>query len=180
MSTGKKIAIWSGVLLGAGTLLYFGYNYIQNQIKLLTKLGYKFVGYKILKFSFQQIIVDIDLELENQSNIGITLNGYNIDVSMNGQNVAKLQNDKLSQYLAPNGKSQIKLNVSFVPGDVLKQAFNLQNILTSLTNPDAIVFGFNGTVSAKTTGLMVKNYPISVTLPLSKMLPSAPASVAKS
>lgn len=176
---GKKIAIWSGIVLGSSALLYFTYNYVQNQIKLLTKLAYKFIGYKILKLSTKQIIVDVDLELENQSNLGITISGYDVDVSMNGQHVVKLKNNQLSQYLAPNGKSLIKLNVDFVPNEVIKQAFNLQNILLSLTNPDAIVFGFKGNVSAKTTGLMVKNYPLNVTLPLSKMLPSAPASVAK-
>lgn len=177
--SGKKIAIWSGVVLGAGALLYFGYNYVQNQIKLLTKLGYKFVGYKILKLSTKQIAVDVDLELENQADVGITINGYNVDVSMNGQNVVKLYDDKLSQYIAPNSKSIVTLNVNFVPNDIIKQAFNLQNILLSLTNPDAIIFGFKGFVSAKTTGLMVKNYPLNVAMPLSKMLPSAPTTVAK-
>lgn len=117
----RKIFVAVG-LLGIG---YGVYQYFITQAKILEKWQYRILGGRLISASPTRIEIQVDLEVTNDSSIGLTITDYFFDVFLNGEKVGEVRNASVNQILNANGgKSFFPLNIvintaQFIRGDVL-------------------------------------------------------------
>ena len=76
----KKLLLF----LGVGGLAYGVYNFYAKQVELLNYLSYKIVGIKIINTTVENIDLEVLLEIQNNSEINLTITDYYFDVFING------------------------------------------------------------------------------------------------
>jgi len=85
------------MLLGIGGVAYGIYNFYEKQVQLLNYLTYKIVGIKLLESNLQNINLEVLLEIQNDSEINLTITDYNFNVFVNGTDIGTIQNSTLNQ-----------------------------------------------------------------------------------
>ena len=105
----RKIFVAIGVIgLGYGV-----YSYYLQQAEILQKLRYRIIGGRILNASLSNLSLQLDLEVTNDSNLGITMTNYMFDVYINGKKVGVISNASINQILNKNGgKSFFPLRIN--------------------------------------------------------------------
>ena len=90
MKAGVKVAVWSAVglvLVGVGVWGYRQYN-------LLLDFCYKITKFQILAFKKDKISIKFFLKFRNQSDVSLTLRGFDVDVYLMDKLLAKVTNPK--------------------------------------------------------------------------------------
>ena len=64
---------------------------------------YRIIGVTIKKVTLNEVELQIDVEVINDSAITATLSSYYFDILLNGKKVAVVQNASLNQFLQKNG-----------------------------------------------------------------------------
>lgn len=148
----KKILLAVGGL----SLLGFGlYKYFKTQADLLTKLSWKIQGFKIRKFSFQELAIDVNFLFTSVADLEAKIEKLYLDLYLEGKNVGYIMEEK--EFIIPaKGSSSIPIFVSINPQAVFK------NIIDFTLN-----IGKNKDVKFKMDGFAsIKSGFISTTLPI--------------
>ncbi len=163
-----KWLVIGGLTLALGLAGYYFY----KQYQILKEFPYRPVGYRIKKVALKSVIVEVDIEVGNESELDITITGYNINTSVNGVNIGVLAS-KLSQFIPAKGSGIVTLSVQFDPTNVLKTTFSLSNLNQIFNQKDQMVFAFTGFMSSTISGVTVKNLPIDIKTSLADIVPVA-------
>ena len=104
------------IAIGAIGLGYGIYQYYLTQGAILYNYKYKILGVIVKKVTPQEVELQIDVEVTNDSAISATLTNYYFDIFLNGEKVAVIQNASLNQFLRANGgKSFFPMKVTIDP-----------------------------------------------------------------
>jgi len=104
------------IAIGAIGLGYGIYQYYLTQGAILYNYKYRVLGVIIKKVTPQEVELQIDVEVVNDSAISATLTNYYFDIFLNGEKVAVVQNASLNQFLRANGgKSFFPMKVTIDP-----------------------------------------------------------------
>jgi len=146
------------VLLAVGglSLLGFGlYKYFKTQADLLTKFTWKIQGFKIRKFSLQELAIDVTFLFTSVADLEAKIQKLYLDLYLEGKNVGYIMEEK--EFIIPaKGSSSIPIFVSINPQAVFK------NIIDFTLN-----IGKNKDVRFKMDGFAsIKSGFISTTLPI--------------
>ena len=159
----RKIFVAVG-LLGVG----FGvYQYYITQLKILEKWNYRITGGRLISANPTRVEIQVDIEVTNNSTIGLTITDYFFDVFLNGEKVAEVKNASINQILNANGgKSFFPLNIvintaQFLRGNVLLGL--IDSIKESKLN-------LSGHFGIKKGFLRFKNIPINETFKLEEFM----------
>ena len=146
------------VLLAVGglSLLGFGlYKYFKTQADLLTKFTWKIQGFKIRKFSLQELAIDVTFLFTSVSDIEAKVQKMYLDLYLEGKNVGYIMEEK--EFIIPaRGSSSIPIFVSINPQAIFKNVIDFT--LNVAKNKD-IKFKIDGFAS-------VKSGFVSTTLPI--------------
>jgi LEA14-like dessication related protein len=91
------------IAIGAVGLGYGIYQYYLTQGAILYNYKYRIIGVTIKKVTLNEVELQIDVEVINDSAITATLSSYYFDILLNGKKVAVVQNASLNQFLQKNG-----------------------------------------------------------------------------
>ena len=91
------------IAIGAIGLGYGIYQYYMTQGAILYNYKYRIIGVTIKKVTLNEVELQIDVEVINDSAITATLSSYYFDILLNGKKVAVVQNASLNQFLQKNG-----------------------------------------------------------------------------
>lgn len=146
------------VLLAVGglSLLGFGlYKYFKTQADLLSKFSWKIQGFKIRKFSFQELAIDVTFLFTSVADLEAKVQKLYLDLYLEGKNVGYIMEEK--EFIIPaKGSSSIPIFVSINPQAIFK------NIIDFTLN-----IGKNKDVRFKMDGFAsIKSGFISTTLPI--------------
>ena len=95
------------LFLGVGGLAYGIYNFYEKQVELLNYLSYKIVGIKIINTTIDNIDLEVLLEIQNDSEINLTITDYFFEIFVNGIAVGKIVNTTLNQRLNGFGNTSV-------------------------------------------------------------------------
>jgi LEA14-like dessication related protein len=172
----KKIWIAIGVLSVLGVGGYFGYQWVQNQRRLLTNFCFKFGGVKVNKLSLNQVSIEITISIKNRSNIDLVIDGYTFDISIEGNKLTTIT-AKESVSLQSMTWSTFPIKIDLNPKDIGKNILNPAVLAKMLGDLDNTTIGISGYISAAALGIDLKHLPINVSLLVADMKPgSAPKS----
>lgn len=121
----KKVFITTSILLGLGGLAYGVYNYYIKQYEILENWDYRIVGVRLVSAGVSKVVLELQIEVVNDSSISIVVTDYYFDIFLNGVKVGVIKNASLNQRLEKNGgKSYFPMLVEintfeFLKGDVL-------------------------------------------------------------
>ena len=91
------------IAIGAVGLGYGIYQYYLTQGAILYDYKYRIIGVSIKKVTLNEVELQIDVEVINNSAITATLSSYYFDILLNGKKVAVVENASLNQFLQKNG-----------------------------------------------------------------------------
>lgn len=143
------------IISGLGLLGYGFYKYISNQKKLLSEFDWKISGFKIIRFSLTELLVDVEFLFTSKSNVEAEVNKLYLDLFLNGQNVGYVEENK-SFIIPAKGSSKIPIRLSVNPQLIAKNLVDV--ILGSLSKKD-VIFSLKGYVG-------IKSGFVKTTLPL--------------
>jgi LEA14-like dessication related protein len=116
------------IAIGAVGLGYGIYQYYLTQGAILYNYKYRIIGVSIKKVTLNEVELQIDVEVINDSAITATLSSYYFDILLNGKKVAVVENASLNQFLQKNGgTSYFPMKVTINPKE-----FADVNILSGL------------------------------------------------
>lgn len=114
--------IWLGVgLLGIGAAAW----YVNNQLKLMDKICFKPVGYKIQQLSLKGTVLNVRLQISNLGNFEIDVKKYKFNIFGDGVFLATAYSDR-ELHIQPNSISEINVSVAINPKDLVQ---NLGGVL---------------------------------------------------
>jgi LEA14-like dessication related protein len=144
MDTRKKI-IWAGVItLAAGIALWFKY-----QLELSYKLIYNVRNAKVKKFSPSEFIVELDLTIDNPTELTVGVNGMDIDILANGVKISNIFSQVKVQ-LRPNKLTAVPLKFTINP-QLLVQ--NTSALLSTGLDIDNVVLTMRGKLKIQKYGV---------------------------
>lgn len=153
----RGLIITSVILLGIASVVIY-------EIRKIQQISAKLISKRIISAGSTRVIMELILEVNNDSDIDIDIQGYDLDLSINGNFITKVKQN-ITQVIAAKGKSQFSLLLDFNPSQVLGQALNLDFIASLLKSKTNIVIGLNGYVSI----LGVKNLQVNQTIPINQI-----------
>ena len=162
----RSLVIASIVIIAGVTGWHF-----YTQTKLLADYCFNVVGHRIVKVGWKQVIMEIDFQIYNKSDVQVTIDNYDLGIFINGNFVSKISN-QVGQVIAPRGRSIVTLVVDFTPQQALAGIFNL-DFLKGALNKEQIIVGISGAVTVSHRGIRLRNLPVQIELPLSEMIPKA-------
>lgn len=160
----RSLAILSVVIITGVVGWHF-----YTQAKLLADYCFNVVGHRIIRASWKEIVMQMDFQVYNKSDISIVVDNYDLGVYINKHFVSKVSNP-VGQTLAPNSRSIITLIISFTPKQALGGIFNLDFIKGAM-DKQKIMIGLSGFVTVSHQGIRLKNLPVQIEMPLSEMIP---------
>lgn len=110
--TARQVLFGAGLVgLGAGTILYF-----KRQADLLYKLSYRIRRFQFVERSATKVVIALDFELVNKSEIPFTVTGYDLNFFSNDVYLARVL-DENAQIEVPayGGSNAIPLRLEFDP-----------------------------------------------------------------
>jgi len=104
------------IAIGALGLGYGVYQYYLTQASILYNYKYNVTGLVVKKATLNEIVLEVELEVINDSAISATLTNYYFDIFLNGEKVAEVKNATLNQFLRANGgKSYFPITIIIDP-----------------------------------------------------------------
>lgn len=168
-STSSKYIVWgliSGVIIGVGSYLYFN-------IKKAMDFDSKISGFKLISQNSEKIVIGIDLDVTNKSDLKADITGYDFDVFINDNHIAKVNNTTQGLFINANSTSKINL-----PVEMKKSTFANYNdfskiyalLLTAVANAKTTTIKIKGKFTGKLAGLELKDYPLDIKYTLYEIL----------
>jgi len=144
-----------GIGLIAGGLLI----HLYTQYRKLSKIQYRVIGAKIKGLDRKGIDISIILDVDNTSDVDVTITGYDFDVMIDGRVIGNVRDNK-NQYVRARGSSTIAINsnIPFRGGLALKEILDLTS--KYLTDKDSIRLGYTGNIKVKQSFISF-NIPLS-------------------
>lgn len=137
----KKLLLF----LGIGGLGYGIYNFYEKQVQLLNYLSYKIVGIKIINTTLENLDLEVLLEIQNDSEINLTITDYYFNVFINGQNIGTIVNSTLNQKFDGFGnKSVFPLLVRINNSVFFGKEGLIKGLLTNLQDSRMDIVGYYG------------------------------------
>ena len=134
----KAILVFSCI----GIIGYAIYRYYKKQIDFLKDFEYKVIGLKIISIKKDNITLDINTRIVNNSNVEATVKEIYLDCYLNKVKVGNITEVK-DIYVRGNGYSDFSFRFSFNPQIVFG---NLINIVTLSIGTKDIMFDVDGYV----------------------------------
>jgi len=156
------------VLLAVGglSLLGFGlYKYFKTQADLLSKFTWKIQGFKIRKFSLQELAIDITFLFTSVADLEAKIENLYLDLFLEGKNVGYIMEEK--EFIIPaKGSSSIPIFVSINPQAIFK---NIIDFTLNVAKNKDIRFKLEGFASVK-SGFVKTTLPIKFETSLKEYL----------
>lgn len=138
MQKENKKLLLSGIGLGLIVAIY--------QIRRIKNIDIKIQNADIIKLSFKQISVNLNLAINNTSNLTATIADYSYSVKFNGKSI--LENSAIiNKEIAPAQKTIIPIKIDFKPMNLIKSIgkglMNKNMVLDVDVNVNAKVLHFN-------------------------------------
>jgi hypothetical protein len=148
----KALLIFGGLsVLGYGL-----YRYFKTQGDILKKFTWKVSGFRILKFSLNELSVDVDFIFTSEALIEAKVNRLYLDLFLDGKNVGYVSEDK--PFIIPaKGSSKIPIHISINPQVVFK---NIIDLTLGIAKNKDVVFKLNGFANIK-SGFISTTIPIT-------------------
>lgn len=152
--------IKTGLIIGGvGLIAYAAYNYYKVETDLLQNSQYNISDITIQSISTSAITLNVGLQLNNSSDINVTLQNLYLDIYIGGQNVGYIM-QTIQTPIAPKSTAVIPLIGTFSLSDSL-------NIVTSQLGSLLSTGKING-FDIKTVGTVSVNSGwVSITVPVS-------------
>lgn len=156
------------VLLAVGglSLLGFGlYKYFKTQADLLTKFTWKIQGFKIRKFSLQELAIDVTFLFTSVADLEAKVQKMYLDLYLEGKNVGYIMEEK--EFIIPaRGSSSIPIFVSINPQAIFK---NVIDFTLNIGKNKDVRFKMDGFASVK-SGFVSTTIPIKYETSLKEYL----------
>lgn len=142
MSNNRLLLGGLGILAG-GLLIHF-----FTQYRRLKNIEYRVIGAKIKKINKNGIDISIILDVDNTSDVDVTITGYDFDVMIDGRVIGNVRDSK-NQYVKARGSSTVAINshIPFKGNLALKEILDLTSKF--LTDKDSIRLGYVGSIKVK-------------------------------
>jgi hypothetical protein len=113
------------LILGGLSVLGFGvYRYFKMQTELLKDFTWDFKGFKIKKFSFTEIAVEVSIVFRSKANIEAKITSLYLDGLLDGKNVGYVS--QTDTFIIPaKGSATIPLFISLNPKSVINNIIEL-------------------------------------------------------
>lgn len=161
MNKSTKILLVSGVVLA---LLYGAYVFVQKNMNKISETTYRFQRFKIEKASLTDFRFSTEVVLTNQSDISLTITGYDISVQIQNTPLLNIQDDSLNVDIPSNQSFTIPIFIKFDPRKLGSTILQLLMAIQSIEGTtEKIKVRFVGTISGKMGAVGVKNIPIDYT-----------------
>lgn len=158
MKPQTKKALW----IGGGVVFAVGLTLLLMEFKKLMDYTIKFVKFQKIKISPSELIFDIFVQLDNQSNIPLKLKSQTYYVYINNNFVTKVSSDVLTT-LKAKAKTDFPLRINVNPNDITKAMGTNWAVLLLMPEKINITTVFEVKVSALGIGIPIKNkYSISL------------------
>ena len=158
MTPATKRALW----IGGGTIFAVGLTLLLIEFKKLMDYTIKFVKFQKVKISPNELIFDIFVQLNNPSNLSLTLTSQTYDVYINNNFVTNVSTN-VQTTLEAKKSTQFPLRINVNPNDITK-AMGTNWALLLLT-PEKIVITTILKIKVKVLGITIpikSKYPISL------------------
>jgi len=164
------------IIASLGGLIYAGYRYAKNQVKLLEASCYKFKDFKFNKLSKDNISITVNLLVKNISKIAFTLLNYKLDVYINDFKVATISKTLNQEIKADGGISTVGLDINFNPKNAIPDLSKVIEIISAATfNRDKFKLRFKGYINIKQS-VIERKQDLDMTFTLAEILqPSSQA-----
>lgn len=158
MTPATKRALW----IGGGTIFAVGLTLLLLEFKKLMDYTIKFKRFQKVKISPNEFIFDIFVQLQNPSNIPLTITNQNYDVYINNNYVTNV-NTNVQTTLDAKKSTEFPLRINVNPNDITKAIGTNWGFL--LLTPEKVVITTIFKVKVKALGITIpiKNkYPVSL------------------
>lgn len=167
MTEGGKKAFIFGVIGSIGALALYATFSIMKQIQLIKQMKVTLGSIKVIPNVGKDMGIKVSLNLENTSNLNISVDMINFDIYMNGLYINKIL-QKTSQRIDGKKTSTIEFNVYFNPLELM-QGLNINLILSAIDYKN-IELKIVGYVSGSVDGINFANYPFQLQDKLGNLL----------
>lgn len=158
MTPQTKKALW----IGGGVVFTVGLILLLREFKKLMDYTIKFKRFQKIKINPNELIFDIFVQLDNQSNIPLKLKSQTYDVYINNNFVTKVSTDVVTT-LKAKAKTEFPLRVNVNPKDITKAMGTNWAVLLLMPDKVVVTTVFEVKVSALGIGIPIKN-KYSITL----------------
>lgn len=170
----RKTLIVAIVFIGIGLVGYGMYSFVTKEIEKATHYCYKIKRYKFRQLTKDNIGLDVDVLIRNRSAFDVDVYGYNFNVYVNNRKVANVVN-KTKQTINNNALSQLTLSVDFKPKDLFPSLAEAALLVSyAMFNKEKFIIKVEGTVSAGSSGVQLKDLPLSITMNLAEITKDDP------
>lgn len=153
------------ILGGIGVIGYAIYRYYKTQLEILQNFQYKVIGLKVVSITKDNIALDINTRIINNSNVEAYVKEIFLDAYINDVKAGNI-NEVKDILVRANGFSDFSFRFSFNPQIVLG---NLVNIVTLSVGAKDVFFKLDGYV--KVEGKLIKaTLPFSYTNNLKSLI----------
>jgi len=161
----KKTILGITVIAALATIVII----IAKQLKLLKGICFNVIRTTIDKVGFGGVYVTLNMEIKNPSKLVMELNKYVFNIYANSKLVAKLQDLNYNKTLKPEGRTEIALKVIINPSSIFGNVITA-DFLRGIASKNDIDILIKGYVSANSSGIGVKDYPVEIKNKLSNMV----------
>jgi hypothetical protein len=154
------------LLLGGLSVLGLGiYAYFKKQTELLKDFTWDFKGFKIKKFSFTEIAIELQIVFRSKANIEAKITSLYLDGLLDGKNVGYIS--QADTFIIPaNGSATIPLVISLNPKSVINNIIELS--LGATKNKD-VKLTLNGFAKVE-SGFLKTTLPIKFEISVKEYL----------
>lgn len=144
------------LFVGGLSVLGFGvYQYLRKQKDLLMNFTWKIQGFKIRKFSKDELAIDLNILFTSISDVEAKIERLYLDLFLDGKNVGYVSEN--NPFIVPaKGSATIPLKISINPKGIINNIIDLT--LGVFKNKD-LMFAVNGFAKIK-SGLFYTTLPI--------------------
>ena len=135
---------------GVGVIGYAIYRYYKTQLEILQNFQYKVIGLRLVTIAKDNITLDINTRITNESNVEANVKEVYLDAYINGVKAGNI-NEVKDINVKANGYSDFSFRFNFNPQIILG---NIINIVTLSVGAKDIMFGLDGYV--KVEGKLIK------------------------
>lgn len=140
--------------VGVALLLWRAWEYFKGQTRLLDQWDWSLRGIRVISIAKNFLEIEIQLDLENVSNVNATVTGIDVDVYLENKNIGRAISNDLF-YFQPYGTSPITLRFRSSLSNLLMVVRNL------MSRGLAIPVRIEGSMKAETVRGVFVPVPIS-------------------
>ena len=157
----RALLIFSGV----GLIGYALYRYYKKQVEFIQNYQYKVTGLRVVSVKKDNITLDIDTKITNDSNVEAIIKEMYLDLYVNKVKVGNI-NEIKDILVKANGTSNFSFRFSFNPKIVLG---NVLNIVTLSVGAKDVIFDIDGYVRVE-SGVIKTTIPFTYSNNLKSLL----------